>query len=97
MGERLARHDQRRSEVDVELQGDALRVLIAERASDSEPGGVDEHVHAPVALCMGGDDACALVDVAEIGRNGERSELLGRLLERLRTSRDQRQVVAVDP
>ena len=91
MWQRLARDDERRAEVDVELQGDPLRLLVGERAADADAGRVDEDVHPAVALGMGRDDADALVRVAEVGGHGERAELGCGRLERLGPSRGERE------
>ena len=47
-----------------------LGLDLADGCADADAGVVDEHVQAPVALAMGGDDALDLVLIAEVGGDG---------------------------
>ena len=93
--QRLARHDHRRAQVDVELEPDRLRRLVCELAADADPGRVDEDVHSAEALDVGCDDAHALVGVGEVRRDRGRAELFRRRLEWLGAARDESQLVAL--
>ena len=95
--ERLPRDDERRPQVDVELERDALRVLLRERSTDSDPRRVHEHVHAAVAGGVCRDHACTLLGLREVCGDGERVELRSCSLERLGPAGDERERESVVP
>ena len=95
--ERLPRDDERRAQVDVELERDALRVLLGERSTDADPRRVHEHVHAAVAVGVRRDHARALLGLREVRGHGQRVELRRCNLERLRPPGDEREHESVLP
>ena len=68
-----------------------------DRAADSDPGRVDEHVEPAEALAMLGDDSRAIVRVSDVGGDRDGAELLCSRLHALRTPRGERQGVPLVP
>ena len=79
----LACDHERCPQVHVELQVDLLRLLLRERSADADAGAVHEDVHAAVAFGVRGDNAHALVGVAQVCGHRKRIQLCGGRLERL--------------
>ena len=82
-------------QVHVELQVDLLGLLLCERSADADAGAVHEDVHAAVAFGVCGDNAHALVGVAQVCGHRKRIQLCGRRLERLGPPSRERERVPV--
>ena len=88
--------DQGRPQVDVELERRSSSCPAPRTTPPMPmPARVHEDVHPAVSFGVRGDDADALVGVAEVRRHRERIELCGRLLERLGPPSDERELVPV--